>query len=171
MFGDIGGSDGWIDMVSTSLGGVGTENRYAGAGAGLFSTGNALAIGLDGGPITPVQVGTDAASEAICGNPSAEALAGLIQIGLGALAMLFMLKGIYRLMSGMDKRGSQNQKEVQEGRNLIKGAGMSFGAALAPGLGFAVITAAGFGVIQCLVPDSVAMIGPYWALSAVAAAV
>lgn len=128
------------------------EQRVGAAGAGVFSLGNAATMWLANGAIAPVQVGVDAASEAICGNPSAEIVAGLVQIGFGVLATYFFLKGTYRIMKGEDMKGSPKQSEVQEGRDLTRGGIRSIFAALIPGLVVAVVTATGLGVVQCLVP-------------------
>jgi hypothetical protein len=103
--------------------------------------------------LAPAQFGSGPASQVICGNDTAMALATMLEIVLGILVMVFLFTGMFRGAFGFNKKGSTKQQKVQEGDEQIQGAGYSVLAAATPALFFLAIEVAGFGVIQCLVPE------------------
>lgn len=131
----------------------------------IFNPGLATSLGTGQLPLTdivasstisqvPAQVGLDAASQAVCGNESAQALAGLIEIAFGLLAAYFLLKAIGRGSMGVDKKGSSNEQTQREGGQQILGGGASAAAAFMPGLIVAIMEAAGVGLVACLTPGA-----------------
>lgn len=72
------------------------------------------------------QTGIDMLRQGICGSQGGELLAAAWAAGVFILGGI----GIYRAVTGGSKFGSSDPSEQTEGKERVKGAGWSFGAAV-----------------------------------------
>lgn len=111
---------------------------------------------------TPVvaQVGVSEAGQVLCSGTFN--LAQLLTVGLGLISMYFILKGLLRMMVGLDNAGStelvgsdgvrRTDAAPAYGRRQAKGGVYSLIAALLPVLVPAFLNVAGIDVVACLFP-------------------
>jgi hypothetical protein len=97
------------------------------------------------------QVGTSEAQNVLC-STSGINVAQIVTIGLGLISAYFILKFLFRMMTGLDKAGSTDSSSQQEGKSQAKGGIYSLVAALLPILVPAALNVANIDVVSCLFP-------------------
>lgn len=111
-------------------------------------------------PTLPLQVGVSEAEEVLCSGTFN--IAQVITVGLGLISMYFILKGLIRLMTGLDNAGStelvgsdgirRTDAAPAYGRQQARGGIYSWVAALLPVLVPVFLNVAGINVADCLFP-------------------
>ncbi len=109
---------------------------------------------------TPVQIGVAEAEQVLCSGPIS--IAQLITIGLGLISTYLILKGVLRLMVGVDNAGAtelvgsdgirRTKAAPAYGRRQARGGIYSVVAALLPTIVPVVLGVMGINVISCLFP-------------------
>lgn len=107
--------------------------------------------GLTCMPTATAQVGLGQASDVLC-NVQGFNVGQAITILIGLFTLIFLGKGMFRFMTGVDKTGSQQEQTVRKGNEQIKGSGRSIVAAFAPLLFVGFIEAIGVSVATCVFP-------------------
>lgn len=99
------------------------------------------------------QVGIGDAEDILC-NTAATGfnLAQLITIGFGIISGYFILKFLFRTMTGLDKAGSPQTSTQQAGKQSAKGGVYSLIAALLPLIIPVFLSTAGIDAVSCLMP-------------------
>lgn len=108
-------------------------------------------IGLTVMPTAAAQVGVDQASKVLCSVKGFNA-GKAITILVGLFTLIFLGKGMFRFMRGMDQTGSQNETTVRKGNEQVRGSGRSIVAAFAPLLFIGFLETIGVSVATCIAP-------------------
>lgn len=99
------------------------------------------------------QVGIGDAEDILCDTAATGFnLAQLITIGFGIISGYFILKFLFRTMTGLDKAGSPQTSTQQEGKQSAKGGVYSLIAALLPLIIPVFLSTAGINAVDCLLP-------------------
>lgn len=109
-------------------------------------------------PAIPAQVGVSEAEQVLCSGTVN--IAQIITVGLGLISMYFILKGLIRMMTGLDNAGStelvgsdgvrRTDAAPAYGRQQARGGINSWVAALLPVLVPVFLNAVGINVVDCL---------------------
>jgi hypothetical protein len=92
----------------------------------ILATGSYLVdVVADGMPAASAQAGP--AEDIMCQTGAGDAVS--LVFGFAALALLLVAAS--RLVSGLNKKGSQNKQKIQEGDSQLKGAAYSLGGVFA----------------------------------------
>lgn len=83
--------------------------------------------------------------QALCNNGIGQILAFVF----AAATLYFLIKAVFRAMSGMDKKGSKKPQTQQEGEDQLMGALYSGAAAFAPPILAAILEIIGVKTISC----------------------
>lgn len=113
-------------------------------------------------PAIPAQVGVSEAEQVLCTSSAGINVAQIITLGLGLISMYFILKGLLRLMTGLDNAGAtelvgsdgvrRTDAAPAYGRQQARGGIYSWVAALLPVLVPVFLNVAGISVADCLIP-------------------
>lgn len=148
-----GGSDGMVESVSkrfTNLktGIMGFIRRYKstlrtyGLSAGLTITAFAIPVAA--------QSGADDAESLMCGGAGGPNIGRIVMTVLALAAFFFILKGVFQGMTALDKMNSPREQEHLEGKECLKSAGTSIGAALVPALAGPFFELIGISTLSCI---------------------
>ncbi|WP_330630477.1 hypothetical protein [Halocatena halophila] len=109
---------------------------------------------------SPVQIGVGEAEQVLCSGPIS--IAQLITIGLGLISTYLIIKGVLRLMMGVDNAGAtelvgsdgirRTKAAPAYGRRQARGGIYSVLAALLPTIVPVLLGVAGINVVSCLFP-------------------
>jgi hypothetical protein len=102
---------------------------------------------------TSAQVGISNAQEILCAGSGLN-LSQIITIGFGLISGYFILKFVYRTMSGLDKAGSASSSKQSQGKTQAVGGLYSLAAALLPLIVPLLLSTAGINFVTCLMPGS-----------------
>lgn len=107
-----------------------------------------LAVGTSILVVEPVaaQTGIDLLREGVCGGQGAQLLAAVWAAGV----VYYGGFGIFRLVTGASKFGSSDPSEQTEGKERIKGAGWSIGAALLLLSAERILAFVGIPMLECI---------------------
>ncbi len=120
----------------------------------LYLSMGAVALFLAPLYATPVsaQIGVSEAEQVLCDGSAGVNIAQIITVGLGLISMYFILKFLFRMMTGLDKAGSTDSGAQAQGKQEAKGGIYSLVAALLPVLVPVFLNTAGIDVASCLFP-------------------
>ncbi|MBX0298125.1 hypothetical protein [Haloarcula nitratireducens] len=94
---------------------------------------------------------------AMCGSGVGQ----LVGFGFIAGSLYFVLKGVAKAMTAMDKMGSTKQQSAREGKEAMAGSAKTFSAAFIPAVAAGVFEVLGISTVSCMSPSqwSVLMAG------------
>ncbi|NKE37319.1 hypothetical protein GWG54_16140 [Natronococcus sp. JC468] len=96
------------------------------------------------------QSGASDAESLMCGGAGGPNIGRIVMIVLALAAFFFILKGVFQGMTALDKMNSPREQEHLEGKEGLKSAGTSIGAALVPALAGPFFEIIGISTLSCI---------------------